>query len=208
MHIAFMFKLCFNLNYARSNACACQYITKLFCIQNSLFFGCDQFIESSLDVRVFKTNNRVASHAYMVPNIYCSPVTMNLSDTVFIVEIAHDWTVSRSHVHDARRLGYSAADKPVTSQTLCFSLWSCAEMLITAGGENVPNIPIENAVKQSLPAVSNCMLIGDKRRYLTMLITLKVSEVFFTLFIPNENNKTVALCRQVTSTLCVWSACC
>ena len=48
------------------------------------------------------------------------------------------------------------------------------EIIITAGGENVPSIPVEDDVKSRLPVLSNCMLIGDGRPYLTMLITIKV----------------------------------
>jgi len=48
------------------------------------------------------------------------------------------------------------------------------ELLITAGGENVAPIIIEDAVREQLPCVSNCMLIGDRRKFLSMLITLKV----------------------------------
>jgi long-chain-fatty-acid--CoA ligase ACSBG len=47
------------------------------------------------------------------------------------------------------------------------------ELIITAGGENVPPVPIEDRLKAELPAVSNCMLIGDKRKFLSLLITLK-----------------------------------
>ena len=47
------------------------------------------------------------------------------------------------------------------------------ELLITAGGENVAPVPIEDTVKLELPVVSNCMLVGDKKKFLSMLITLK-----------------------------------
>mmetsp|Transcript_25559 Transcript_25559/g.55306 ORF Transcript_25559/g.55306 Transcript_25559/m.55306 type:complete len:589 (+) Transcript_25559:157-1923(+) len=49
------------------------------------------------------------------------------------------------------------------------------ELIITAGGENVPPVLIENEVKAAMVAVSNCMVIGDKRKYLSMLVSLKVN---------------------------------
>lgn len=50
------------------------------------------------------------------------------------------------------------------------------ELIITAGGENIAPVAIEDAVKNELShIISNCMLVGDKRKFLSMLITLKVS---------------------------------
>jgi hypothetical protein len=63
--------------------------------------------------------------------------------------------------------------RTVTMSLSCDGLVS-AEILITAGGENIPSAKIELAVKERLPMISNCMLIGDRRHYLTMFLTLKV----------------------------------
>mmetsp|Transcript_28982 Transcript_28982/g.57851 ORF Transcript_28982/g.57851 Transcript_28982/m.57851 type:complete len:661 (-) Transcript_28982:143-2125(-) len=49
------------------------------------------------------------------------------------------------------------------------------ELIVTAGGENVPPVLIENEMKAEMPAISNCMVIGDKRKFLSMLVSLKVN---------------------------------
>jgi long-chain-fatty-acid--CoA ligase ACSBG len=46
------------------------------------------------------------------------------------------------------------------------------ELLITAGGENIPPVPIEEDIKAAAPAISNLVVIGDKKKYLTALVTL------------------------------------
>lgn len=47
------------------------------------------------------------------------------------------------------------------------------DLIITAGGENIPPTLIENEMKNAMLALSNCIVIGDRRKYLTMLISLK-----------------------------------
>jgi len=59
------------------------------------------------------------------------------------------------------------------------------ELIITAGGENIAPIEIENNVKLQLPIISSCMLVGDKRKFLSLLITLK-SEIDGESQIPSD----------------------
>ena len=47
------------------------------------------------------------------------------------------------------------------------------DLIITAGGENIPPTLIENEMKQAMLALSNCLVIGDRRKFLTMLISMK-----------------------------------
>jgi len=58
-------------------------------------------------------------------------------------------------------------------------MWKCLELLITAGGENVAPVAIEMAVKEQLPCISNCIVIGDQRKFLSLLITLQVLSSFY-----------------------------
>lgn len=47
------------------------------------------------------------------------------------------------------------------------------ELIITAGGENVPPVMIEASLKELLPPVSNVVVIGDRQKMLVALFTLK-----------------------------------
>ena len=47
------------------------------------------------------------------------------------------------------------------------------ELIVTAGGENISPVPIENKIMELCPAIANCVVIGDKRKFLSCLISLK-----------------------------------
>lgn len=47
------------------------------------------------------------------------------------------------------------------------------ELIVTAGGENVSPVPIENKVIELCPLISNCVVVGDQRKFLSALIALK-----------------------------------
>ena len=47
-------------------------------------------------------------------------------------------------------------------------------MIITAGAENIAPVPIETAIKEELPCLSNVILLGDKRKFLSCFLTFRV----------------------------------
>lgn len=61
----------------------------------------------------------------------------------------------------------------IDSNGVLFITGRVKELLITAAGENIPPVLIENVIKETIPLLSNVMLIGDNRRFLTALVTLK-----------------------------------
>jgi len=60
------------------------------------------------------------------------------------------------------------------------------ELIITAGGENVAPVPIEDYLKEQCPAISNVVCIGDRKKYLVVLVTLKVKQHKDTMTFGNE----------------------
>jgi len=49
------------------------------------------------------------------------------------------------------------------------------ELIITAGGENIPPVLIEAEMKQAMLALSNVMVVGDRRKFLTSLVSFKTT---------------------------------
>ena len=48
----------------------------------------------------------------------------------------------------------------IDSDGFLFITGRIKEILITAGGENVPPVPIEDDIKEELPCVSNAIVVG------------------------------------------------
>eukprot|EP00927_Polykrikos_kofoidii_P054443 TRINITY_DN48856_c0_g1_i1.p1 TRINITY_DN48856_c0_g1~~TRINITY_DN48856_c0_g1_i1.p1 ORF type:complete len:741 (+),score=113.13 TRINITY_DN48856_c0_g1_i1:49-2271(+) len=47
------------------------------------------------------------------------------------------------------------------------------EIIIGSGGENIAPVPVEDTLKLFCPALSNVMMVGDKRKYNVALVTLQ-----------------------------------
>ena len=67
------------------------------------------------------------------------------------------------------------------------------ELIITAGGENIAPIPIENAIKEALPCISNVVVIGEKRKFISCLLTFKVVSDNTNGQIPSDNLTAAAI---------------
>ena len=74
------------------------------------------------------------------------------------------------------------------------------DLIITAGGENVPPVLIEDSIIEELPCLSNAMLIGDRRKFLSCLLTLKV-EVDADTLEPTDKLASAAVdwCKEIGS---------
>lgn len=49
------------------------------------------------------------------------------------------------------------------------------ELIITAGGENVSPILIEDDIKSKLPFIANAMVVGEAKKYLVVLLSFKLT---------------------------------
>ena len=68
------------------------------------------------------------------------------------------------------------------------------ELIKTSGGENIPPLRIEDRIKTQLPIVSQAVLIGNNRNFLTCLLTLKTE-------VDESGSPTERLAPDVIATL-------
>lgn len=70
------------------------------------------------------------------------------------------------------------------------------DLIITAGGENVPPSKIEHTIRNELQVLSNVFLVGDKRKFLSCLVTLKVNQNYADQIEYRLFCKCVIFCRR------------
>jgi long-chain-fatty-acid--CoA ligase ACSBG len=74
---------------------------------------------------------------------------------------------------DAEGFLHSGDNGKLTADGVLFITGRAKELIITAGGENVPPVLIENEIKSALPFLANAMVVGDMKKFLTVLLTLR-----------------------------------
>lgn len=88
---------------------------------------------------------------------------------------AHVLEVEKKNKECIDELGWChSGDKGAMSTDGLFKITGrYKELIIGSGGENIAPVPIEDALKSQNTAISNCLMVGDKRKYNICLLTLK-----------------------------------
>ena len=60
----------------------------------------------------------------------------------------------------------------INNEGLLYITGRIKELIITAGGENIPPVLIENQIKKALPCVSNVMVVGEQKPFLCCVLSL------------------------------------
>lgn len=83
------------------------------------------------------------------------------------------------------------------------------ELIVTAGGENIAPVPIEDNVKKLCGAISNIIMIGDKKKFNVAVVTLKAKGAEGEDPGTDElNGAALELCEGVSKIRYAFFACC
>jgi len=77
---------------------------------------------------------------------------------------------------DAEGWLHSGDKGMVTQQGMVKITGRYKELIIGEGGENIAPVPIEDHVKKMCDGLNEVMMVGDKRKYNVVLVTLKAKE--------------------------------
>lgn len=83
---------------------------------------------------------------------------------------------TRDTLDNSRRI-HSGDEGKVNEHGMMFITGRLKEILVTAGGENVAPVIIETNVKEELPFISNVLVIGDAQKYVSALLTFRVTSL-------------------------------
>jgi len=86
---------------------------------------------------------------------------------------------------DGRRLLHSGDQGELDDNSNLLITGRIKEIIVTAGGENVAPVVIEEIIKERLPFISHPMLVGDNRKFIACLLTFRVTTLASEL--PGEN---------------------
>jgi long-chain-fatty-acid--CoA ligase ACSBG len=74
------------------------------------------------------------------------------------------------------------------------------ELIITAGGENIPPLIIEDVIKEEIPLLANVMVVGERRKFLAALFTLRVTVDAEGLPTDKLESKALLILKEIGST--------
>lgn len=86
----------------------------------------------------------------------------------------HNEEATKEAIDNQRRV-HSGDEGKVDERGVMFITGRFKELIVTAGGENVAPVPIELDIKSELPFLSNVNLIGDQMKFVSALVTFKVT---------------------------------
>lgn len=81
---------------------------------------------------------------------------------------------TRNALDNSRRI-HSGDEGYVDKNGTMFITGRIKEIIVTAGGENVAPIMIEDNIRNNLPFLSQALLIGDQKKYISALLTFRVT---------------------------------
>jgi long-chain-fatty-acid--CoA ligase ACSBG len=76
---------------------------------------------------------------------------------------------------DNQKRVHSGDEGKISKEGLIYITGRIKELLVTAGGENIAPVIIENNLREQLPFMSNIMVIGDHQKFVAALMTFKVT---------------------------------
>lgn len=121
-------------------------------------------------------NLKSAGRTILGTNVYISPTDGEISfrGRNILMGYLKNEEATRSTIDRERRI-HSGDVGQLDDKGNLLITGRIKELLVTAGGENVAPVIIENIAKEFMPFVSNIMLIGDQRKFIACMLSLKTT---------------------------------